>query len=64
MTNVAKHSGAKEVLLEMAVFQNMFNIPLQDDGCWKEPDEGEPHNGLHNMEKRSKENAFQVESLW
>lgn len=58
MTNVAKHSGAKEVLLEMAVFQDYVSISLQDDGAWKEPSEGEPHNGLHNMEKRSKENDF------
>ncbi len=58
MTNVAKHSGANEVLLEMAVFQEYVSISLQDDGSWKEPKVGEPHNGLHNMEKRSKENNF------
>ncbi|WP_159474542.1 sensor histidine kinase [Dyadobacter sp. 3J3] len=58
MTNVAKHSGAREVLLEMAVFQEYVSISLQDDGSWKEPLEGQPHNGLHNMEKRSKENNF------
>lgn len=58
MNNVAKHSDAKEVLLEMTVFQQYVSISLQDDGSWKEPKDGMPHNGLHNMEKRSKENDF------
>ncbi|MEO6684904.1 MAG: hypothetical protein ABIN24_03025 [Dyadobacter sp.] len=58
MTNVARHSEANEVLLEMAVFQDYVAISLQDDGSWKEPSEGQPHNGLQNMQKRSKENDF------
>jgi len=60
MTNVAKHSGAKEVVLEMAVYQKHINIALQDDGCWKEPDESMAHHGLQNMKKRSAENAFKL----
>ena len=58
MTNVAKHSGAKEVVLEMAVYHKHISLALQDDGCWKEPLKGLAHNGLLNMEKRSRDNMF------
>lgn len=58
MTNVAKHAGAREVILEMAVYQKHVSISLQDDGSWKEPDEAVFHNGLQNMEKRSRDNQF------
>jgi signal transduction histidine kinase len=60
MTNVAKHAGATEVILEMAVYQKHVSISLQDDGSWKEPDEAILHNGLQNMEKRSRDNQFKL----
>jgi len=60
MTNVAKHAGATEVVLEMAVFPKHISIALQDDGQWKAPDTKSKHNGLVNMQKRSKDNGFKL----
>ncbi len=60
MTNVAKHAGATEVVLEMAVYAKHVSIALRDDGKWKEPDAGIQHNGLLNMQKRSKDNGFKL----
>ncbi len=60
MTNVARHAGAREVILEMALYPKYICIALQDDGCWKEPQPDTPHSGLLNMEKRSNENNFRL----
>jgi len=60
MTNVAKHARAAEVVLEMSVYPKHISIALQDDGSWKEPDKESQHNGLMNMQKRSKDNGFKL----
>lgn len=58
MTNTAKHSGAKNVLLRMFIENGYLNVELKDDGRWKEPDPSSPSSGLQNMESRSLRNHF------
>jgi len=58
MTNVIKHAGAKEVLLQMSCHPNKITYALQDDGHWKPADTGQPHYGLTNMERRCQKNQF------
>src|SRR5690606_15393811 len=56
MTNVAKHSGAREVTLQLFMATKHIRIILEDNGKWKTPEATVPHSGLANMKKRSMEN--------
>lgn len=60
MTNVIKHSGATEVVLEMNLQSNRVLFSLHDDGKWKPIDKTIEHNGLANMQKRVKENGLEL----
>lgn len=53
LQNVAKHSGATEVLLTLRYEHNVFRILLEDNGCGLPPDiQGLEKNGVTNMEAR------------
>jgi len=60
MNNVIKHSGANEVVFSMYKKPDEVIFNLRDDGQWKEPSKHEPHNGLANMKKRSKDCGFEL----
>ncbi len=60
MTNVVKHSGASEVVLEMHIKSSLVSFSLRDNGKWKLTDKTVAHNGLNNMLKRVKENALDL----
>lgn len=58
MTNTAKHSGAKEVILEILLFEKHMSLSLTDNGKWKNADLATSHSGINNMKKRSLENGM------
>ncbi|GAA4326866.1 hypothetical protein GCM10023149_29950 [Mucilaginibacter gynuensis] len=58
MTNVVKHSGAKEVVFEMRCQPASITYSLRDNGNWKESDNVHEHYGLTNMERRCQKNGF------
>lgn len=60
MTNVIKHSGANEVILEMNLQLNNVLFSLHDNGKWKAINKTIAHNGLNNMGKRAKENGLEL----
>lgn len=58
MTNAARHANAREVVLDMSLYDDHLVISLIDDGSWKEPQGSQPHTGIRNIEKRCKANSF------
>ena len=58
MTNIIKHSGASEVLLQLTYTSYGANFSLQDNGHWQQPDAAEAHYGLVNISERCKKNNF------
>ena len=60
MTNVVKHSGAKEVIFEMSCEPEKVIFHLKDNGNWKEPEARKECYGISNMEKRSAKNGFSL----
>lgn len=58
MSNVVKHSGAEEVIMQMAYGERDVTYLLSDNGTWKEADAGTAHYGLNNIERRSDKSGF------
>lgn len=58
MTNVVKHSGAKEAVFEMRCHPAGITYSLHDNGNWRQTDRAHEHFGLTNMERRCKKNGF------
>ncbi len=53
LNNIAKHSGARQVVLRLSVEHDLFVMQIQDDGNGFSLDAiTEFGNGLHNMKKR------------
>lgn len=55
LNNIAKHSGATEAHLRIAVSANLLEIRISDNGRGFEPDSAKGGNGLHNLQTRMQE---------
>ncbi|TDQ11728.1 signal transduction histidine kinase [Pedobacter metabolipauper] len=58
MTNVVKHSGAKEVVFKMHCYADQISYILHDNGSWSDEDPTREHYGLGNINKRCEKNCF------
>lgn len=58
MSNVVKHSGAYEVIMQMVYGELDVTYVLSDNGSWKEADTNTAHYGLNNIERRSQKSGF------
>lgn len=55
LNNIVKHAGASEVMLRIAVTDELLEIRLEDNGRGFEPDYAGSGNGLGNLQQRMRE---------
>ena len=58
MSNIIKHSGANEVLLQMVFTSDYIQFSIADNGKWKDADPTVAHYGLKNIERRTAKSGF------
>lgn len=65
LANVAKHSGARSVALNLSATANETEVELRDDGCGFELARANGGNGLRNLRERVEQagGVFEVTSV-
>jgi signal transduction histidine kinase len=55
LNNIARHSGARKVVIEVVSRDSQFELNIRDDGRGFQPDTKHDGNGLRNIRKRADE---------
>lgn len=61
VTNVCKHSGATQLTIAAALYENHFSVRISDNGKGFDSSKENPgHYGLQNMQERAKESNIEL----